>query len=202
MVTDRPLIGINAEHLAPNKGGTPRSVVHSGYYECLLAAGALPIIIPPLTREHDLAPVLDRLDGVILVEGDDMDPVKMGLSPHPAIRTISVSPLDPQAGLDRQHHQLRAVPCPELQHRPADVRAHRRRADHERRRDLVVGPAGGHPGDHLALPFGEVGDPRVRRRAARGAGGEVLDDPAGHGGGEERPPVGDDPEASAEGPYR
>ena len=89
MATTRPLIGINAEHLAPAKGGTPRSIVHSGYYECLLAAGALPIIIPPLTKEHDLAPVLDRLDGVILVEGDDMDPRKMGLAPHPSIKTIS-----------------------------------------------------------------------------------------------------------------
>lgn len=89
MVTDRPLIGINAEHLATNKGGAPRSIVNSGYYECLLAAGALPIIIPPLTREDDLAPVLDRLDGVILVEGDDMDPRKMGLSHHHATRTIS-----------------------------------------------------------------------------------------------------------------
>ena len=42
MATTRPLIGINAEHLAPAKGGTPRSIVHSGYYECLLSAGALP----------------------------------------------------------------------------------------------------------------------------------------------------------------
>ena len=46
------------------KGRTPHSHMHSGYYDCLiLSAGAFPIIIPPLTKEHDLAPILDRLDG-------------------------------------------------------------------------------------------------------------------------------------------
>ena len=89
VTTHRPLIGINAEHLVPAKGGVPRSVVHSGYYECLLSAGALPIIIPPLTREGDLAPILDQLDGLILVEGDDLNPVRLGQDPHPAIKTIS-----------------------------------------------------------------------------------------------------------------
>lgn len=85
----RPLIGINADYFIPANSRTPHSIVHYGYYECLLTAGAVPVIIPPLTKETDLAPVLDMLDGVILTEGDDLDPKKMGLSPHPSIRTIS-----------------------------------------------------------------------------------------------------------------
>ena len=40
--------------------------IQSGYFECLLAANATPVIIPPLTRESDISPILDRLDGVML----------------------------------------------------------------------------------------------------------------------------------------
>ncbi len=89
MTKDRPLIGINADFFTPAHGRSPHSVLHSGYYDCLLTAGALPIVIPPMTRADDLGPVLDRLDGVILTEGDDLDPKKMGLTPHPSIKLVS-----------------------------------------------------------------------------------------------------------------
>jgi putative glutamine amidotransferase len=56
--------------------------MHSGYFDCLLAANAVPVIIPPLIKEHDLAPILDKVDGVMLTGGDDLDPKKMGLAPH------------------------------------------------------------------------------------------------------------------------
>ena len=82
---NRPLIGINADFRSTAKGRTPQTYLHSGYYDCLLAAGALPIILPPMAKEHDLAPILDRLDGILLTGGDDLDPKKMGLAPHPSI---------------------------------------------------------------------------------------------------------------------
>jgi len=89
MTKDRPLIGINADFRpAATKGRAASTVLQSGYYDCLLTAGAIPIIIPPLVKEHDLAPILDRLDGIVLTEGDDLDPKKMGLGPHPSIRIM------------------------------------------------------------------------------------------------------------------
>ena len=63
MTKNRPLIGINTDYRAVAKGRTPHSYMHSGYFDCLLAANALPVIIPPLTKEIDLAPILDRLSG-------------------------------------------------------------------------------------------------------------------------------------------
>ena len=45
--------------------------------------------IPPLIRESELTPILDRLDGVMLTGGDDLDPKKMGLSPHPSVTVMS-----------------------------------------------------------------------------------------------------------------
>jgi putative glutamine amidotransferase len=88
MVKDRPLIGINTDVRVVAKGRAPQSVIHSGYYDCLLTAGALPVIIPPLTKEQDLAPIVEALDGIILTEGDDLDPVRQGLGSHPSILMV------------------------------------------------------------------------------------------------------------------
>ncbi len=81
-------IGINTDYRANVKGRTPHSYMHSGYYDCILSANALPVMIPPLIKEHDLAPILDRLDGVLLTGGDDLDPKKMGLAPHPSVTVM------------------------------------------------------------------------------------------------------------------
>jgi putative glutamine amidotransferase len=89
MTKDRPLIGLNTDYRAAGKGRTPHSHMHSGYYDVLLAANALPVLIPPLTKEHDLAPILDRLDGLILTGGEDLDPKKMGLAPHPSVTVMA-----------------------------------------------------------------------------------------------------------------
>jgi putative glutamine amidotransferase len=81
----RPLIGINTDYCASAKGRTPYCHIQSGYFDCLMAANALPVFIPPLIKEADLAPLLDKVDGLMLTGGDDLDPRKMGLSPHPSV---------------------------------------------------------------------------------------------------------------------
>ena len=85
---NRPLIGINTDYRASAKGRALHSFMHSGYYDCLLSANAVPVMIPPLIKEHDLAPILDQLDGVLLTGGDDLDPKKMGLAPHPSVTVV------------------------------------------------------------------------------------------------------------------
>ncbi len=85
---DRPLIGINTD-LRTTKGRAPHSFVSSGYYDVLLSANAIPVLIPPLVKEHDLAPILDLLDGVMLTGGEDLDPRKMNVAPHPAVTVMS-----------------------------------------------------------------------------------------------------------------
>ena len=91
MITkNRPLIGINTDFRPAAKGRAPHcfSNVFSGYYDCVLTSGGLPVILPPFTKEADLAPILERLDGVILTGGDDLDPRKMGLAPHPSVTVV------------------------------------------------------------------------------------------------------------------
>ena len=88
-IKERPLIGINTDFRALAKGAAPHVIMHGGYIDVILSAQALPVVIPPLAKEADLAPLLDRLDGLMLIGGDDLDPKKMGLSPHPSVRVMS-----------------------------------------------------------------------------------------------------------------
>lgn len=73
----RPLVGIatSIQH------GTRRGdayFLYAGYVEMVARAGALPFLVP-LARTHDEAvEVLDRIDGLLLTGGDDLDPALYG----------------------------------------------------------------------------------------------------------------------------
>ncbi len=87
-MTHRPLIGINTDFRLSAKTKVSCSLTPSGYYDCLLTANALPVMIPPLIRESELLPILEKLDGVVLTGGDDLDPRKLGMSFHPSVTLL------------------------------------------------------------------------------------------------------------------
>lgn len=88
----KPLIGINADYRAAQKGVPALSVIFSGYYDSLLQAGALPVVIPPLLENKDLdsnlEQVLDMLDGVVMVGGADLDPRRDGFMLHSSVKLL------------------------------------------------------------------------------------------------------------------
>jgi putative glutamine amidotransferase len=88
MTKDRPLIGINLDLRPASKGSGSWSVLHTGYFDCILLAGGLPVLLPPLVKEHDIGPLFEKLDGLLLTGGEDLDPRKMGLAPHPSVRMM------------------------------------------------------------------------------------------------------------------
>jgi putative glutamine amidotransferase len=75
----RPVIGIAADFLAP-KTGLPFARVNAGYFDAVLAAGGLPVLLPAVKKENypELDTYLDMVSGVILVGGLDLDPRKQG----------------------------------------------------------------------------------------------------------------------------
>jgi putative glutamine amidotransferase len=83
----KPLIGLNADYRAAKKDAPAFSFVCAGYYNSVLEAGAIPVVIPPLADE-DLGRVLDLLDGVLLVGGADLDPRNDGYMLHPSVRPL------------------------------------------------------------------------------------------------------------------
>ncbi len=64
------------------------SYLCAGYYDALVKSGAVPLVIPPLEEEADVARLLDALDGVVLVGGADLDPRIDGFMLHPSMRLL------------------------------------------------------------------------------------------------------------------
>ncbi len=83
----KPLIGLNADYRAAKKDAPAFSFVCAGYYDSVIEAGAVPVVLPPLADE-DLGQVLDLLDGVVLVGGADLDPRNDGYMLHPSVRQL------------------------------------------------------------------------------------------------------------------
>ncbi|MEM6654809.1 MAG: gamma-glutamyl-gamma-aminobutyrate hydrolase family protein [Planctomycetota bacterium] len=87
----KPVIAINADY-RPATGDKPAfSYIGSGYYEAVLEAGGLPILLPPLEDAADVNQLLNQVDGVILTGGADLDPRRDGWMMHSSVR-----PLDPR----------------------------------------------------------------------------------------------------------
>ena len=51
------------------------------YLDIVLAAGGVPVLLPPVPQAAD---ALDRVDAVLLSGGRDVDPGRYGAAPHPA----------------------------------------------------------------------------------------------------------------------
>jgi putative glutamine amidotransferase len=84
----KPLIGLNADFRSAKKDTPSFSYVCAGYYDCILRAGGIPVVVPPLESEDDLGCVLDQLQGFVLVGGADLDPRRDGFMLHPSVRTL------------------------------------------------------------------------------------------------------------------
>src|SRR5438552_5600996 len=62
----RPLIGINADFVPAGKNTRAQLRIPVGYFESVLAAGGLPVVMPLLGKEQEIDAFLDRVDGFIL----------------------------------------------------------------------------------------------------------------------------------------
>jgi len=86
----RPLIGVTTsevrspERATPIPEGEPRVrelALGLTYMRAVEAAGGLPLVIP-LMDDEAIEPLLDRLDGICLSGGPDLDPANYGADPH------------------------------------------------------------------------------------------------------------------------
>ncbi|MEV6579100.1 gamma-glutamyl-gamma-aminobutyrate hydrolase family protein [Streptomyces sp. NPDC051582] len=81
----RPLIGITTYVEESTRYGVwdvPTSLVPTGYYELVQAAGGAAVLLPP-DEPGAAAEVLSRLDGLVVAGGPDVDPVRYGADRDP-----------------------------------------------------------------------------------------------------------------------
>jgi microsomal dipeptidase-like Zn-dependent dipeptidase/anthranilate/para-aminobenzoate synthase component II len=79
----QPVIGItgNYEDLTSKLG--------EGYYKSVVAAGGVPLIIPPIADKETIVNTLEHIDGLILSGGGDINPLWVGEEPSPALGGIN-----------------------------------------------------------------------------------------------------------------
>lgn len=79
----QPVIGITGNF------GEKGCELAEGYFESVLKAGATPVVIPPFEDKDALANVLDRVDGLLLSGGGDLNPLFTGEEPVPQLHAVN-----------------------------------------------------------------------------------------------------------------
>lgn len=84
----KPLIGINtSSDFSPS--GTLRHTLGVPYVDCLKAAGGLPMMLPFVASIDEAREVLERVDGLLLTGGYDVNPARWGEPLHPKAELLN-----------------------------------------------------------------------------------------------------------------
>lgn len=79
----RPVIGITGNY------GELTCKLGEGYYKQVVAAGGVPVIVPPVADKAVLANTLDRIDALLLSGGADINPLYQGEEPETGLGGIN-----------------------------------------------------------------------------------------------------------------
>ena len=98
----RPVIGITGNY------GDLTCKLGEGYYKQVVAAGGVPMIIPPVADAAVLTSILEKVDAVLLSGGADINPLYQGEDPIPQLGGINSERDLPELLLARMafHRQL------------------------------------------------------------------------------------------------
>lgn len=69
--------------------GLPRVRVNASYADAVLAAGLVPVVVPPFDDEDAARRIGEAVDGLLLTGGEDVDPRRYGAEPHPTVTGVS-----------------------------------------------------------------------------------------------------------------
>ncbi len=82
----KPIIAVNTDYRSAKHDAPAFAYAAAGYFDAILEVGGLPVLVPPYENEADVEQMLDRVDGVMLIGGADLDPRRDGWMLHPTVR--------------------------------------------------------------------------------------------------------------------
>lgn len=83
-----PLIGVTTGRIPGSKGQTDQYATPLSYLAPLSEAGGVPVLLAASLSEAQLARALQKLDGLLLIGGGDLDPQLYNGKPHPRVYGI------------------------------------------------------------------------------------------------------------------
>ncbi len=87
--TSQPVVGIPAASYIDHEYSATPTYRFNGHYPAALAAcGALPLVIPLNLPQDILRSIFERLDGLCLAGGVDVDPAEYGEARHPQLGAV------------------------------------------------------------------------------------------------------------------
>ena len=66
-------------------GGRERVALNIAYVRALTHAGLVPLLVPPVLDPDAACAALDRVQGLVLTGGEDVEPSRYGAPPHPKL---------------------------------------------------------------------------------------------------------------------
>jgi len=88
-----PLIGISAHQILVSEGDTEafHHAVNTAYIKAVRKAGGVPVLLPVIDAKTDIEVLLERVDGLVMTGGGDVDPSSYGAAIEP--QTSRVDPV-------------------------------------------------------------------------------------------------------------
>jgi putative glutamine amidotransferase len=84
-----PLIGVTTS--VTTQAYPERAYVNAAYLRAVQGAGGVPLLLPPHLDEASQDALWERLDGLLLTGGGDVDPARFGEPPHPTTSDVAPS---------------------------------------------------------------------------------------------------------------